>query len=310
MIPILITGATHFSKFQLAEIGNLGFDVTFIEQEQDEILFDISKFEIVICNSLFIFHDILQFISLKFIQLTSAGYDRLPMEYISSKGIKVKNAKGVYSTPISEFVIGRIIEIYKHIRTFNENQRKHIWEKIRDLDELSEKKAMIIGFGDIGKTIARKLQAFDVEINAVDIREPSAEELESVSSWSNLNSFKNALPEMDIVIIAAPSVNSTYHLFNEKTLMLMHNESILVNISRGSLLDLYALEHFIKQGKFLGVVLDVFEEEPLNQDSLLWDYPKVYISPHNAFVSKRNIGQLFNCALDNLMLYQKSIENY
>ena len=80
-------------------------------------------------------HPIEKFVNLKYIQLTSAGFDRVPMDYVKEHGIEIHNARGVYSVPMAEFAVAGVLELYKKIRFFHENQKKHNWEKHRGLLE-------------------------------------------------------------------------------------------------------------------------------------------------------------------------------
>lgn len=121
---ILITGAITLNENFKKNILDLNNNILFQQHEKDELICDYSWVEGVICNSLFLYHDITKFKNLKYIQLTSAGYDRVPLDYITKNNIKIYNAKGVYSIPMAEFVISSVLQIYKQNRFFNDNQKK------------------------------------------------------------------------------------------------------------------------------------------------------------------------------------------
>src|SRR5690554_6071574 len=108
---ILLTGAFNYSKEQFNDIESLGYKITFVQEEREELNIDVSKFEVVVCNSLFMYNDIKKFKNLKVIQLTSAGLDRVPLEYINQNNIKLFNASGVYSIPIAEWTVLKILEV-------------------------------------------------------------------------------------------------------------------------------------------------------------------------------------------------------
>ncbi len=140
----LITGAFKYNEEQLKHLQSLGLEIQFMQDEKSKADIDFSKIEFVICNSLFLYHDIKMFENLRVIQLTSAGLDRVPLEYIEKNGIKLYNARGVYSIPMAEWTILKILETYKNSKKFWKQQEEHIWEKNRDVVELNNKIATIV----------------------------------------------------------------------------------------------------------------------------------------------------------------------
>jgi lactate dehydrogenase-like 2-hydroxyacid dehydrogenase len=111
-MKLLLTGAFKYSQEQLNTIHSLGCEVTFVQDERVPLNIDVSEFEAVVCNSIFLYNDITEFKNLKFIQLTSAGLDRVPLDYIKEKGIKLSSAKGVYSVPMAEWLFFKYIKGY------------------------------------------------------------------------------------------------------------------------------------------------------------------------------------------------------
>ena len=104
-MKLLLTGAFKCTDEQIEYLKSLGHEIVFFGDEREKLDFDVSDIEGVICNGLFVYNDIEQFHSLKYIQLTSAGFDRVPMDYIKQHGIEIHNAGGVYSIPMAEFAI-------------------------------------------------------------------------------------------------------------------------------------------------------------------------------------------------------------
>ncbi|MEJ5306937.1 MAG: NAD(P)-dependent oxidoreductase [candidate division WOR-3 bacterium] len=296
-MKLLITGALKIDEEQRSKLKKLGFDLVF-HQNENEILPDsLFNIEGVICNSLFLYNDIENFKNLKFIQLTSAGFDRVPLEYIKKKRIKIFNAKGVYSIPIAEMVILKILEIYKKSRKFEKAQTKHKWEKIRDLEELSDKNIGILGFGDIGKEIAKRLKPFGVRIFVCDIKKSINNLIEKFYCFDELNNF---LKNIDVLILSLPLNETTKGLIDYERMNLLKDGCVLINISRGEIVVEKDLTKLLKKNKFKGIYLDVFEQEPLNKNSPLWDFENVLITPHNSFVSEKTNERLFNLIYQNL----------
>lgn len=296
-MKLLLTGAFKYSQEQLNMIQSLGYEVTFVQDERVPLDIDVSEFEAVVCNSLFLYNDITRFKKLEFIQLTSAGLDRVPLDYLKEKGIKLFNAKGVYSIPMAEWVVLKILEIYKKSRKFYDNQAEHKWDKQRDLLELTDKTASIIGFGSVGYEVAKRLKAFDVKVIGVGRRKIESDLLDE---YYLIEDIDQVLNKSDIVILTLPLTEETRHLIDRDKIKNMKDNSVLVNVSRGGVIDEAALIEAIQCGKFLGVALDVFEEEPISKDDLLWDLENVIITPHNSFISDKVSDRLFECIEANL----------
>ncbi|MGY6213111.1 NAD(P)-dependent oxidoreductase [Cytobacillus firmus] len=294
---LLLTGAFKYSNHQIEKFKSTGYEVLFVQDERTPLKIDVSSIDAVICNGLFLYNDISKFENLKFIQLTSAGLDRVPLDYIRDSGIKLFNAKSVYSIPMSEWVILKILEIYKKSRQFYDAQQKHRWEKQRDLFELTNKTAAIIGFGDVGLEVAKRLKAFDVKVIGVGRREIKSS---LIDEYYLIDYIDDVLRKSDIIILTLPHTRGTNHLIDTKKLTKIKENSVLINVSRGGVIYEPALIEALQKDRFLGVALDVFEEEPLHEESPLWDFDRLIITPHNSFVSDRVNERLFRLALKNL----------
>lgn len=296
-LKTLITGAFKYTEKQIQELKELGLEIQFMKDETGISNINFSEIEYVICNSLFLYQDIKKFENLKVIQLTSAGLDRVPLEYIKEKNIKLYNARGVYSIPMAEWTILKILEIYKYSKEFYEKQKKHVWEKNRDILELNGRTACIIGYGSVGQEIAKRLKVFNVKIMAVDKKEINDNLVDKSYLIENI---REALICSDINIFTLPLTEETKGIVNYNMINNMKDESILVNIARGALINENDLINMIEQGKFLGVFLDVFESEPLKSDSKLWDFENVIITPHNSFISENNEDRLYRVIYENI----------
>ena len=114
-MKLLMTGAFNCTTEQKVNIENLGCEIMFLQMENEPLSEDMFTAEAIICNSLFLHNDIDKFPNLKFIQLTSAGLDRVPVEKINEKGIVLKSARGVYSIPMAEWTVSGVIALYKNL---------------------------------------------------------------------------------------------------------------------------------------------------------------------------------------------------
>ena len=295
-MKLLITGAWKCTSEQLNQIEAMGHSIVFMQNEKDELPCSYEEVEGVICNGLFLSHLIEKFISLRYIQLTSAGFDRLPMDYVQAHGIAIHNARGVYSIPMAEFAIGGVLQLYKQSGFFYENQKKSAWEKHRGVLELYEKTVCIVGCGNVGTECAKRFQAFGCKVLGVDLYPREDNAYEKIYSLSSLD---EALLQSDVVVLTFPLTEETWHMMNEQRFAKMKDGSVLVNIARGAVVDEQALVRALDE-KLLGAVLDVFEEEPLSADNLLWKKTNVILTPHNSFVGDGNGERLYRVVLENL----------
>lgn len=292
---LLVTGAWNSAKENLHKLKQLGHNVVFMQFEKDPLPCDYQWVEGVVCNGLFLHHSIEKFTNLKYIQLTSAGLDRVPMEYVKKHGIKIHNARGVYSIPMAEFAIAGVLQIYKQMQFFTDNQRKQRWEKHRGCLELFNKKVCIVGCGSVGNECAKRFKAFDCDVAGVDLV-PREDNL-----YSRIYPFEeidNVLPDVDVLVLCVPLTKETINLLNKERFNKIKQGAVLVNISRGAVVNEKALiENVSKLG---GAVLDVFEQEPLEDNSPLWNAENIIITPHNSFVGDNNNQRLTKVILENL----------
>ncbi len=294
---LLIAGNIKFTKEELLAIRNYGYDITINEKENASYIPNAQEYDLVICNFLFVNHDIKLFKKLKAVQLLSAGLDRIPMNYARKHNIDVRNAKGVYSIPIAEFVVMTTLEIYKNSFMFYENQKKHRWEKIRDLDELSSKTICIFGTGNVGTEIAKHFTVFTDNIIGVDIKPLDNNFFDKIYG---VDGVEEALKRSDVIILTLPLTDKTFHMFDEDLFQHFKDDAVLINVARGGLIDEIALKRQLDSGKFKSVVLDVFDKEPLDENYWGWSADRVRIIPHNSFVSKNNEYRLKKQIMENL----------
>ena len=292
---LLITGAWQHAEESIPAITAQGHHVLFMQQEKDELPCHEEWVEGVIGNAFFLFHPISRFSNLHYIQLTSAGYDRVPMEYIQRHQIEIRNANGVYSIPLAEHAVAGVLWLYRKADFFRENQRQHRWVKNRQLKELSGKTVLIIGCGHVGSACAARFRAFGCEVHGFAL---SPHEDDSFSVMHPLSELDAWLPQADVVILALPLTEQTRAFMNGHRLSLLNAEAVLVNLARGAIVEEHALVEVIP--KIGGAILDVFEEEPLSPESPLWDFENVLLTPHNSFVSDGNEERLKTIIMENL----------
>ena len=294
---LLLTGCFKYSEIQMESLRSLGYTVYFMQQEKDELPLEAAEVDATVCNGLFLSHDIDTFSRLKLIQLTSAGFDRVPVEKIKECGIELYNARGVYSTPMAEWAVFRVLEHYKQGWFFCKEQEAGRWTKHRGLREVAGIKVAVVGAGNVGMEVAKRFQAFGAETTGFDIH---TNETIGFDHMALTETFGERVCEYDIVVITAPLLPSTRGLISREVLLAMKQDAILVNIARGGLSDEQALCEVLTERKDLFAALDVFETEPLVEKSPLWRMDNVAISPHNSFVSNGNNARMFKVMYENL----------
>ncbi len=292
----LVTGAVGDPKDIIRQLEQLGHNAIFLQNESEELPCDAKNVQAVICNGLFLHHPIEQFETLKYIQLTSAGFDRVDMEYIASKDIRIYNAAGVYNVPMAEFALCGVLQLYKKSKFFLENQKERKWVKSRELLELNGKTVVIIGCGNIGTQCAKRFKAFDCNVLGIDIYPRNDEMYEKIYP---LEEIDDVLKKADIVVLTLPLTEKTKHFIDKRKLGLMKRGAVVVNIARGAIIDTKALEEALKE-HLGGAALDVFEEEPLSESGPLWDMDNVILTPHNSFVGEGNRIRLRDVIKNNL----------
>lgn len=293
---LLVTGAWPDAKKYLEAIEKMGHNVQFLQFENDILPCAYDWVEGVICNGIFISHPIEQFTALRFIQLTSAGFDRVPMNYINQHDIEIHNARGVYSIPMAEFAICGVLQLYKQSKFFYENKKEHKWEKHRGLIELFGRTVCILGCGSVGNECAKRFHVFGCRVIGIDTK---PFESEYYDAMYQIDKLEDVISKSDVIVLTLPLSPKTTHLMNAERLRKMKKDSLLVNISRGGVVDTKALEDALRNN-IGGAVLDVFEREPLESYNPLWNMSNVIITPHNSFISDKNNVRFWEIVKSNL----------
>lgn len=291
---LLVTGAWQQATDYLKQLKK-EHDVVFMQWENKKLPCEYEWVEGIVGNGIFLSHPIEKFKNLRYIQLTSAGYDRVPLDYVKEHQIEIHNARGVYSIPMAEFAISGVLQLYKQARFFDNNQKNHQWIKHRGLLELNEKTVCIVGCGSVGTECAKHFAAFGCQVVGIDLYPGKKQYYQKML---HLNMFDDVLPQSDIIVLTLPLTEETHYLMNNSRFEQLKEGVILVNIARGAVIDTEALiNHLDKLG---GAVLDVFEEEPLPEDNKLWDREEVILIPHNSFVGENNQKRLSKIIMENL----------
>ena len=222
--------------------------------------------------------------ALKWVQLASAGSDQTARSGIlrARPDLLVTTASGVHEVPISEHIVGMILYFSRGFDRAVRNQLAHKWERY-PLGETYGKTVCLVGYGPIARRTAALCKALGMRAFAV--RASLAEQqpgVEAIERFYPLRDLDAVLAESDYVVIAAPRTPQSEGMIGAGQFNAMKSGAVLVNISRGALVDEDALVQALREGRLAGAGLDVFAREPLPESSLLWDMPNVLITPHTA----------------------------
>ena len=293
-MKILVTGAFGPYKALTERFPTVTFDYA---QDEKAAVQSPEIYDGLICNALLSYHDAAAFTNLKFVQLTAAGYDRVPKEQLQSRGVRVYNAGDAYASPMAEATLWGILTLYRKGKAFLASAQNHAWEKQRGLCELSGKRVCVLGCGNYGRACARVLAAFGCFVIGVNRDGAAIEGFDRIYAFDRMI---EAVADADIVICALPLTKQTRGVLNAKMLAACKKGCVLVNLSRGSVVCEQDMIAALQSGQLGGAVLDVFEQEPLPATSALWEMENVIITPHNAYAGDGVAKRLLDVVCSNL----------
>ena len=291
-----------YGKGEMEAIRQLGYEVLIVDENGIKYTEDMEDVEVLVCYNPFKTLDISKMKRLKWIQLSSIGIDQVPMAIVRINNIMLSNNRGGYSIPMGEWVVMKVLEIYKKSRLLYQQQDKKLWKMNKDILELYGKTVTFIGTGSIGQESAKRLQGFDVNIIGVNTKGTPVEYFDTCYPIIEL---KEVLAKSDVVILTIPYTEATHHLIDEAELKALKPEAALINVSRGSIINEKALVKHLQEGNLMGAALDVFEEEPLPSNNPLWDFDRVIITPHNSWISELRNDRKYRMILENMKQYKK-----
>lgn len=241
---------------------------------------------------------------LKWLQIHPAGAERPIYRELRERGVKVTTASGATAVTVSHSVLGALIALNRRFPLLADAQRRHAWEPRlgdRSPRDLKDQYAVIVGMGPIGRKIAALLKVLDM--NVVGVRR-TAEPVAPCDRTIAYGDLASVLPQADWLILCCPASPVTRGLANAAAFAAMPMGSHLINVSRGEIAVEQDIISAIQGGRLAGAYLDVFEREPLDPGSPLWDMPNVLISPHTASHSLGQNEAIFDIFLDNLARFR------
>lgn len=237
---------------------------------------------------------------LKWIQVVTAGVEKLPFQYLVERKVMLTNARGCQGGPISEYVMNAILMFSKRIPELLKNSTQHIWNhKIRN-EEIQGAFLGIVGTGSLGQSIAAKAKAFGMHIGGLNTKGQSLSGFDEIYSPQEMTTL---LLKSDYIAVTVPLTPETSDMFSEKEFQAMKPTAFFINVSRGEVVDESALLKALKEGWIQGAALDVFRVEPLPEDSPFWNLDNCLVTPHIAGRSPRYIEKVMKVFHSNLLCY-------
>lgn len=293
---VLTTGDMSFEEFK--KFGNL---YVFDNLSYSELEAEIVDTDILLCNKICVDENVLKKAKkLKYIGTFATGYNNINIEYCRKNGITVCNA-GSYSTAaVAQQTFGYILNHFSRISDYDNFVKNGGWIKsplfspiVFPTDELMGKTIGIIGYGSIGKAVAKIAKGFDMNIlvHTRTVREDNE---------TKFVSLDELLEKSDIVTVHCPLTEQNAKIFGADTFKKFKDGAFFINTARGGLVDESALTDALKSGKLAGAAVDVVDIEPMKPDCPLLSAPNITITPHSAWVPKSTRERLFGIVLNNI----------
>ena len=207
-----------------------------------------------------------------------AGTGHLPREALADRGVAVTNASGVHGPNIAEYVVGSMITHARQWPRAHRQKERREW-RTYETTEVHDSTVAVVGLGAIGRTVLDRLSSFDVDTVGVRYSPEKGGPTDAVYGFDE---FHEAVADAEYVVLACPLTDATRGLVDAEALKTMRPDAVLINISRGPVVDTDALVSSLRNNRIRGAALDVTDPEPLPEDHPLWGLGNVTITPHNA----------------------------
>ena len=238
---------------------------------------------------------------LRWIQTSSAGVDGICTPALRARPeIALTAARGIHGDQMAEHTLALLLALTRSLPTFLRQQARREWKR-HTLPEMRGKRLVVVGYGTIGKSIARLALAVGLAVTGVRRRGDSGgpSDVEGVHVVPG-DALDEAIAGADYVVVTLPLTEDTRGMFDAVRFARMKPGAFFVNVGRGPVVDEPALVRAVTEGPLGGAALDVFAEEPLPAASPLWELPNVIVTPHVAAASPRYFEQVMHVFADNL----------
>ena len=273
---------------------------------EEEAIQRIADSEIVVVNKVPITENVLSACpNIKLICVQATGYNVVDCEACAKRGIPVTNVPSYGTAAVAQFTIALILELCHQIGLHNQSVHRGDWVKsstfcywLTPQTELAGKTIGIVGFGRIGGAVGQLAKAFGMQVLAYSRSETGAGG--EIGEYVDLDTL---LRRSDIVSLHCPLFPATEKIINADTLSKMKDGAMLINTSRGGLVDEAALAQALNSGKLRGAAVDVVSQEPMQADNPLLNCEKCIITPHIAWAPVESRKRLLDCVVENIRCF-------
>ncbi len=221
---------------------------------------------------------------LKVISKWGTGIDAFDQDACARLGVAIRNTPDAFTEPVADSVMGYVLSFARMLPWMDEQMKSGVWDKIPGRS-LSETTLGVIGLGNIGTAVAKRAKAFGMQVVATDIKNISDKIVQETSV--SMVSRDELLHSSDFVSLTCDLNPTSLNLMNETAFSKMKKDAVIINLARGPLIDEKCLIEALMSNKIAGAALDVFEQEPLPEDSPLKIMPNVMLAPHNSNSSQK-----------------------
>ena len=210
----------------------------------------------------------------------SAGVDHVLSE-LEGTDILLSNSSGAYGVTIAEHIVMTALEVMRTRPEYIRLKEERVWKQNLPVRSLYEATVTFLGTGDIGQEAARRIRAFGPKC-LIGVNRHGSNPGQLFDRIVPLSGLERVLKKTDLLIMSLPSTKETRGILSAERLNMLPEGAFIVNVGRGDAIDQKALEELLRNGTLGGAALDVFEKEPLPQDSTLWDCPRLILTTHVA----------------------------
>ncbi len=234
--------------------------------------------------------------NLQLLQTLWAGIDMYPLDEIENADVPMANAAGIHAKPIAEHVLGYMLTFERGLLDAVEHHRRGVWESISG-GELGTKTLGIVGVGAIGSRVAELANAFGME--TIGTKRDTSTTPDSLDEVLPAAEYHELLRRAEYLVIACPLTDETEEMLGMDEFRLLDRDAVVINVARGEILDQDALIRALQYGIIRGAALDVFEEEPLPKESVMWDLSNVIVTPHMAWTTPKTTERWADLIAEN-----------
>jgi phosphoglycerate dehydrogenase-like enzyme len=233
----------------------------------------------------------------------AAGVDNLLFPELVNSEVLLTNGSGVFSASLGEFVLGAILYFAKDFRRMVRNQMAERWEPF-DVQEIDRQTVGIVGYGDIGRAVAKRVKPLGMRVLATKRHPPGLPD-SLVEHFYRPEEQREMIAACDYIVATAPLTPETRHMIGEPEFAVMKPSAVVINVGRGPVIDEAALVGALAAERIKGAALDVFEHEPLPADHPLYKLENVLLSPHCADHTADWQDQAMRFFLEQYQSFQK-----